>query len=101
MLGGGDPGRINVTGDPILSNPAFERWFDPTVFARPARGDAGNAPRQVVRLPGLQNWDVTLSKVLYGRVGRGPQFRAEFYNIFNKRIWTTLDTVARFDAAGD
>lgn len=101
ILGGGDPGRINVTGDPIVGDPSFQRWFDPTVFARPARGDVGNATRQVIRLPGLQNWDVTLSKMLVGRVGRGLQFRTEFYNIFNINNWTAVDTVARFDAQGN
>jgi len=70
------------------------------VFARPARGDIGNAPRQAVRLPGRQNWDLTLSKILAGRAGRGLQFRAEFYNVFNTRQWTAVDTVARFDPRG-
>jgi hypothetical protein len=97
----GDGGRINVTGDPTVSNPTFQQWFNTSVFSRPAKGDQGNAGRQVIRLPGTQNWDVTLSKMLAGRAGRGLQFRAEFYNLFNINNWTAVDTVARFDTQGN
>jgi hypothetical protein len=96
----GDANRIVMAGDPELASPSFERWFDTSVFVRPARGDAGNAPRQAVRLPGRQNWDLTISKILTGRPGRGLQLRAEFYNVFNTNQWTAVDTVARFDARG-
>ena len=96
----GDANRVVMTGNPELDNPSFERWFDTSVFARPARGDAGNAPRQAIRLPGRQNWDITVSKMLAGRAGRGLQLRAEFYNVFNTNQWTAVDTVARFDARG-
>ena len=96
----GDANRIVMTGDPTLENPTFDRWFDTSVFARPARGDAGNAPRQAIRLPGRQNWDLTVSKILAGRPGRGLQLRAEFYNVFNTNQWTAVDTVARFDGRG-
>jgi hypothetical protein len=96
----GDANRIVVTGDPTLANPSFDRWFDTSVFARPARGDAGNAPRQVIRLPGRHNWDVTVSKIVAGRQGRGVQLRAEVYNLFNSRQWTMVETVARFDPQG-
>ena len=97
----GDANRVVITGDPTLSNPSFERWFDTAVFARPARGNAGNARRHPIRLPGRHNWDVTLSKMVAGRPGRGLQFRAEFYNFFNINQWTAVDTVARFDARGN
>jgi Carboxypeptidase regulatory-like domain/TonB-dependent Receptor Plug Domain len=102
ILGGGDPGRIVVTCDPNLprGDHTFSRFFDTSCFARPPRGDAGNASRAVVRLPGGSNWDLTLSKMLFGRQGRGLQFRAEFYNAFNQVVWTNVNTAARFDPQG-
>jgi Carboxypeptidase regulatory-like domain/TonB-dependent Receptor Plug Domain len=102
ILGGGDPGRITVTCDPNLarSERTFDRWFDTSCFARPAPGDPGNASRAVIRLPGSHSWDLTFSKMLVGRQGRGAQFRAELYNAFNQVIWTSVNTTARFDPAG-
>jgi hypothetical protein len=103
ILGGGDGNRINVTCDPNLSSGdrTFNRWFDTSCFARPPKGDAGNAKRQVVWLPGSRNWDLTMSKnIPLGHADRRLQFRAELYNAFNLTNWTTVDTTARFDTAG-
>jgi hypothetical protein len=47
------------------------------------------------------NWDLTLSKMLVGRQGRGVQFRAEFSNAFNQVVWTNVNTAARFDPQGN
>jgi hypothetical protein len=103
ILGGGDPGRIVLTCDPNLSRGqrTFDRWFDTSCFARPARGDAGNAGRAVIRLPGTHVWDINVSKMVVGREGRGVQFRAELYNAFNQVNWTSINTTARFDTQGN
>jgi hypothetical protein len=97
----GDANRVVMTADPTLANPSFERWFDTSAFARPARGDEGNAPRHPIRLPGRHNWDLSVSKMVAGRPGRGVQIAAEFYNVFNITQWTAVDTVARFDRQGN
>jgi hypothetical protein len=71
-------------------------------FSRPARGSFGNAPRQMIRLPGSQVWDLTFSKNFpLGPAAQRLQFRAELYNAFNLNTWISLDTVARFDAQGN
>jgi hypothetical protein len=103
ILGGGDPGRVVQTCDPSLSRGerTFDRWFDTSCFARPAKGDAGNTSRHSIRLPGSHLLDANLSKMLVGREGRGLQFRAEFYNAFNQVAWTNIDTAARFDGQGN
>ena len=62
ITGGGDPGRINMNCDPNDFKHTFDKWFDTSCFSRPARGDFGNAPRQMIRLPGSQVWDLTFSK---------------------------------------
>ena len=65
LSGGGDGTRINVTGkaqqDP--GDRTFSRFFATNVFARPARGDVGNAPKDVFRRPGQGNWDISIFKL--------------------------------------
>ncbi|MGH9658523.1 MAG: carboxypeptidase regulatory-like domain-containing protein [Bryobacteraceae bacterium] len=103
IVGGGDGARINVTGKAPLPHGerAFARWFNPTVFARPARGDAGNAPKDVFRGPGINNWDISLFKSFpLASEKRTLQFRSEFYNAFNHTQFSSVDSAARFDPAG-
>jgi hypothetical protein len=101
LTGGGDGTRVVVTGDPSVSNPTFLRWFNTSVFARPAKGDLGNAPKDVIRLPGTNNTDVTLFKrIPFGAGRRNMQFRWEMYNVFNHTQFSGVDTTARFDATG-
>jgi hypothetical protein len=104
ITGGGDGARVNVTDRAQLSHGerTFDRWFDPTVFARPARGDFGNAPKDVVRGPGLNSSDVSLFKNFpLKSETRMLQFRWEIYNVFNHTQFYTVDTAARFDPAGN
>jgi hypothetical protein len=75
--------------------------FDPTVFTRPARGDAGNVGSGIVRGPGVNNWDLTLFKNFpVTREQRAFQFRWEFYNLVNHTQFNTMNTTATFNAAG-
>src|SRR5216684_5348066 len=82
ITGGGDGVRVNVTGQAQLAHGdrTLPRWFDPTVFVRPAKGDPGNAPKDVFRGPGINNWDTTLFKILpIGSERRTLQLRWEVY----------------------
>lgn len=94
-----------VVGDPTLprSQRSLTQWFNTAAFARPARGDAGNSPKDVIRGPGVTNSDVTLFKnIPLGAAGvRKLQLRWEIYNVFNQTQFATVDAVARFDAAGN
>ena len=103
ITGGGDGARVNVTGKAQMpfGDRTFLRFFDPSVFARPARGDFGNAPKDVVRGPGTANWDTALYKnfPIFGE-RRVLQFRWEVYNALNKTQFSGVDTTARFDTAG-
>jgi hypothetical protein len=103
ITGGGDGARVNVVGNPILDRGSrtFDRWFDTSVFRRPARGDFGNAPKDVIRLPGTNNWDISIFKnIPLKSERRFLQFRLEMYNTFNHTQFSGVDTAARFDAAG-
>jgi hypothetical protein len=103
ITGGGDGARITVTGKAQLpyGERQFSRWFDPTVFARTPRGSFGNAPKDVFRGPGVNNWDISLFKKfpLDGEQ-RYLQLRWEMYNAFNHTQYAGVDATARFDTAG-
>jgi len=75
-------------------------WFNPSAFAPvtcetatnlcPGNGVSptsvaayGNAPRNVLRGPGLNDWDVTLFKDTQITESKKLELRIEFYNVFN------------------
>ena len=63
----------------------------------------GNAPKDVFRLPGTNNWDISLFKTfqLTRDGGVRIQYRLEMYNAFNHTQFTGVDTTARFDGSGN
>jgi hypothetical protein len=83
------------TGSPLTG------YFDTSCFARPAgRGDYGNAPRNAVRKPGLDNWNLALFKNFHISGRRSFQYRLEAYNVLNSVQFQDIDRTARFDPAG-
>jgi hypothetical protein len=73
-----DPKTV-MTGDP-------NHWFNPLMFGEAPLGTIGNTPRDVLRMPGLTNWDFSLMKdTKLGFLGEqgNLEFRAEFFNLMN------------------
>ena len=103
ITGGGDGARVVVTGKATLprGDRSFYRFFNTSVFARPAVGTIGNAPKDVIRGPGINNWDISIFKNFPVREGMNFQFRLEMYNAFNHAQFSGLDTTARFDVQGN
>ena len=106
-LAGSDPCahvvRPVVVGDPAAGggNP-LTGWFNTSAFQRPSGcGDYGNAPRNVVRKPGVDNWNLALFKNIPIGGQRSLQFRAEAYNVLNHTEFQDIDRTARFDPAGN
>jgi len=105
ITGSGEGARIVVTGNPKLdkSERTFARNFNTSVFARPARLTFGNAGVGILRNPGTNNWDLSVSKRV--PVGAGEQryfqFRSEFFNAWNHTQFSGYDTTARFDPSGN
>lgn len=103
--GAGLDSRINVLSNPVIpkGDRTPTRHFDTSVFAPPTRAEfgIGNAPKDVLRGPGIANYDVTIIKNI--PVGQSDakrlQLRFEFYNFFNHTNFQGVDTTARFDAA--
>jgi hypothetical protein len=104
FAGGSEGARPVMTGDPELSRGARspDQWFDTSVFQRPSgRGDFGNTGRNVLRLPGIDNWNVAVFKNFPVGGVRQLQFRAEAYNVLNTVQFDDVDTGARFDPEGN
>ena len=113
ITGSTDSGRVIMVGDPIL--PKDQRVnleaFNTAAIATPPYALCenanplflcwGNAPKDVFRGPGINNWDTSLFKnfKLHGERVRG-QLRVEAYNVFNHTNFSGVDTAAKFDASG-
>jgi hypothetical protein len=93
--------RIDVIGNPNqFSGYGPLQAFNPTVFSLPAVGTLGNPSRNLIRGPGLNDWDISLVKAIpiWERVHL--QFRVEMYNAFNHTQFSAINTTALFNAAG-
>ncbi len=85
-LGGGSSRNVRrpdiVAGvDPYLHNGL--QWLNPAAFSVPAAGSFGDSMRNGLTGPGLQQFDITLSKKFRFTETKNLEFRSEFYNIFN------------------
>ena len=68
-----------ITGDPNM-------WFNPLMFRLAPAGQQGNEGRDILRGPGLVEWDLSVSKdtalPFLGESGK-LQFRIEMFNLLN------------------
>ncbi|HYO82542.1 MAG TPA: carboxypeptidase-like regulatory domain-containing protein [Bryobacteraceae bacterium] len=76
-------GRSDELQDNLRTNGL--KWFDTNCFAAPPAGYYGNAARNVLYGPGVNNWDIGLEKNWPLPLGEGSrlQLRGEFFNAFN------------------
>jgi Carboxypeptidase regulatory-like domain len=82
-LGFGANDRPNVVGNPELSDPAPDRWFNTASFSFPPFGSFGDAGRNLLDGPGFVNFNASLLKTTKLMEGLDLQFRAEAFNLFN------------------
>ena len=94
--------RPDVVGDPMGGDrDPITGWFNTDAFQRPdGRGDYGDAPRNVVQRPGINNWNLALFKNVPLGGTRRLQVRMEAYNVLNHTQFQDIDRTARFDPAG-
>jgi hypothetical protein len=80
-----------VPGVPIYLNNGTQ-YLNPAAFALPAEGRFGSLGRGVVRMPSRTNVDFSVNK--NWRIGEryGVQFRTEFFNLFNRVNYVSLET---------
>lgn len=89
--GGRRGNRANQVSDPFANVPAGLYWFNPAAYSAPVDGTYGNTGRALFRLPGRNQWDVTVSKNWYPSSTTRLQFRADFINALNHTQFTTVD----------
>jgi hypothetical protein len=105
ISGSTEAARLTVVGNPILpkSERTFFRNFATEAFAPTPVGGFGNAGVGILRKPGIQNWDIAVSRAF--NIGLGESrpllLRAETYNTFNHTNFTNMNVAARFDNAGN
>jgi hypothetical protein len=71
------PLQINTNGRNGL--PAFNT----SLFSRPALGTLGTCPRRFFFGPGINNFDLTVQKLIALTEGKTLQIRVEAFNVFN------------------
>jgi hypothetical protein len=62
---------------------SINEWFNTSCFVQPLAGQFGNSGRNIIRGPGINNWDMGLGKDFKFTERVAFQFRAEAFNLFN------------------
>jgi len=102
ITGGGDGSRVVMLCNPNFSfgNRSRTEFFNTSCFGRPAQGTIGNAPRVVVRGPGIANFNAIFYKNVFVREPLRVQLRWEIYNALNHTQFSAINTSAQFNPAG-
>ncbi len=91
-LGGGQRADY-ITGQEIYPEERTRRnYFNVLAFGRPADGSLGNTVKQALRLPGINQWDLSLFKNFRMSEKMNLQFRFETFNTFNHTQWAGVNT---------
>jgi hypothetical protein len=90
-LGGGV--RADYNGGEIEpGQPNRFEYFNPLAFSRPAEGSLGNLGKNTLRLPGINQWDISLYKSTKITERVTTQLRVETFNTFNHTQWAAVNT---------
>jgi hypothetical protein len=103
ISGSTEAARITVVGNPVLakSERTFAQFFNTAMFQRTPSGGFGNAGIGLLYGPGINNWDIAMSKRLPIRSeSRFVLLRVESYNTPNHTQFSSLNTAATFNPAG-
>lgn len=93
--------RPDKIGDPSVSNPSRDGWFNPAAYAFPAPFKFGNAAKNSLRAPGvaIANWAFFKNFQITERTKL--QFRWENFNFFNRtNLSHFLDSAVDSGSAG-
>ena len=90
----------DVVGNPRLSHPTIQNWYNVAAFAQPDAGTFGNERRNSLVGPDLSEIDFSLGKNFALREGIGLQFRIDGYNVFNHPSFGIPNTGVAFANGG-
>ena len=91
--GSGATPRVDFNCDPNQGAPhTMTQWFNTACLADVPKGQVrtGNAPRNGIRGPGYQKWDMSLFKNIHFNDRVNAQFRLESFNTFNHTNWSSI-----------
>jgi hypothetical protein len=103
----------DIVGDPYLDTSRsrgelINQYFNTAAFVPNAPGTFGNAPRSLLRGPGLATFDMSLIKSFPVKERMAIQFRSEFFNLFNRpnfgnpyNVQRVTARFGRIESAGD
>jgi hypothetical protein len=81
---GNTNGRADLIGNPHLSNGSINEYFNTAAFAPVGTcAGYGNSGRNLLRGPGVNNWDFAIVKNTRFKESMNFQFRTEFFNLWN------------------
>jgi hypothetical protein len=93
--------RANLVGNPNTGfTKSINQWFNTSAFSQPLAGQYGNSGRNILREPGINNFDIGALKnfSLYERLNL--QLRLESFNTFNHTQYGVDPTSASAAAGG-
>jgi len=85
-----NPDRVSFAASPTSC--PVNQWLNPCLYALPAVGTYGNIGRGTLTGPGLADVDFSLFKSTALSEKANLQFRAEFFNLFNRSNYGPLNT---------
>jgi hypothetical protein len=94
-IGAGPAQRPDVSGNPNNGPKTPQEWFNTAVFSLPQLYTFGNAPRNAVIGPELEEFDVSLQKDIPLHEALTLRFRSEAYNIFNHPNFNIPNRIAQ------
>jgi hypothetical protein len=91
VLGSPDPANVafayarrpDRTGSGKIDDWTVNRYFDISAFKPQAAFTIGNSGRNILRGPGVSNWDLSILKNTYFTEKFYCQFRLELFNVWN------------------
>ena len=75
--------RPNVVGNPSVSSPSVNQWFNTSAFATPTTGSFGNERRNSLIGPNWRDLDLSLGKTFQLPRNANFEVRADAFNSFN------------------
>jgi hypothetical protein len=95
---------VRPSWNPNFSGPVIQggsnQYFNPAAFIQPLAGTYGNVGRNILQGAGLATTDLSLAKKFHISEQVGVQFRAEFFNAFNRTNFNTPNPVVYTAATG-
>jgi hypothetical protein len=90
----------NAIGNPNLPTKSIREWFNTGAFAIAPEDTLGNGPRASFFGPGLNVWNIAVGRSFPIREHLALKLRGEFYNAFNRPLWSGLNTSLTSPAFG-